>query len=511
MSLVLILLSILSLTYSHTIPYNSTCLDPDYVDLAPFNATLIQSAYYVPHAKNVSGTFNKYSFCEINGTVSYGDNDTLAFTVWLPDNSDFRDRFLAVGNGGMAGVIDFASMLSQLNSGLGFAVAGGDSGHLASNNNDGGGAPGIYLPYLHDQDQLEAWIHNGISLFTPAARALVNGYYAKPPKYSYYAGCSTGGAQGYALAQFHPELFDGIYAGCPGNWYSHLALSFLWNAQQTDTKEKNLTQAQLTFIRDSVVDACDEVDGVKDGLIENPLACKFDVETLLCTTGQTSSTNGTVTCLTSDQLDAVKAIYAGPKRSDTGAEVYPGFSFGSESEWIQQEGELANAFSIPILQNLVFDDLTYNASTFNWASDVDTLDKNAGTFIDEIDPDLSAFNGKFLTHQGWTDPFNAATWPIQHRKQVEAATKGDIGEWYRLFMVPGGGHCGPAATYPGVPSNYHFVEALVSWVENGSAPTQVLSTSVDGGKKTRKLCPWSETAKYCGGNVDDWESYECSL
>ncbi|KXS94108.1 hypothetical protein AC578_7499 [Pseudocercospora eumusae] len=510
MALILLLLSALSQASAQTTPHNSTCLDPGYVDLTPFNATLIQSTYYAPHAKNVSGTSNTNSFCEIDGTVSYGDNDTLAFTLWLPDNADYRDRFLAVGNGGMAGYIDYTSMLSQLNSGLGFAVAGGDSGHLASNNNYGSGAPGVYLPYLHDQAQLEAWIHNAISLFTPAAKALAKGYYAKPPKYSYYTGCSTGGAQGYALAQFHPELFDGIYAGCPGNWYSHLALSFLWNAQQTNTKERTLTQAQLTFIRDNVVDACDENDGVKDGLIENPLACKFDVKTLLCATDQTPSTNGTVTCLTSDQLDAVNAIYAGPKRSDTGAEVYPGFSFGSESEWTQQEGELANAFSIPILQNLVFNNLSYDANTFNWASDIDTVDKKAGKFIDEINPDLSAFQGKFLTHQGWTDPYNAATWPIQHREQVENATGGDIGDWYRLFMVPGGGHCGPAATYPDVPGNYHFVEALVSWVENGTAPAEVLSTSA-GGERTRKLCPWPETAKYCGSSVDDWESYECSL
>ncbi|KXT09308.1 hypothetical protein AC579_264 [Pseudocercospora musae] len=324
-----------------------------------------EAAYCAPNSKIVLGTTNKNIFCEINGTVLYGDNDTLVFTLWLPDTTDHRGRFLAIGNGGMAGYIGYSSMLQQLNSGMGFAVAGGDSGHLARNNNWAVGAPGIYLPYLHDQDQLEAWIHNAISFFTPAAKALIVGYYAKPLRYSYDTGCSTGGAQGYARAQLHPELFDGIYAGCLGNWYSHLALSFLWNAQQTDTKERNLTQARLTFIRDAVVDACDENDGVKDGLIENPLTCKFDIDTLLCTIDQGPNANETVTCLTSDQLDAVEAVYAGPKRSDTGAEVYPGFSFGSESEWLHQEGELANAFSIPILQNVVINNLSYDANTFN--------------------------------------------------------------------------------------------------------------------------------------------------
>ena len=109
----------------------------------------------------------------------------------------------------------------------------GDSGHLASLNNNGGGAPGVYLPYLHDQNQVEAWIHNAISLFTPAAKSLVSLFYGKAASYSYYDGCSTGGAQGFALAQYHPNLFDGIIAGSPGNWYSHLALSFLWNGLKT--------------------------------------------------------------------------------------------------------------------------------------------------------------------------------------------------------------------------------------------------------------------------------------
>lgn len=132
----------------------------------------------------------------------------------------------------MAGTIDEAALVENLNSG--YAVAGGDSGHRAADNNGGGGENGVYIPYLHDQDQILAWIHNSIAYFTPPARAIAEAYYASAPQYSYYKGCSTGGAQGFALAQYHPELFDGIVAGCPGNWYSHLTLSFLWNAQASE-------------------------------------------------------------------------------------------------------------------------------------------------------------------------------------------------------------------------------------------------------------------------------------
>lgn len=132
-----------------------------------------------------------------------------------------------LGNGGLAGTIDEDALMESLN--LRFAVAGGDSGHRAVDNNDGDGAPGVYLPFLHDVNQTLAWIHNSVAYFTPPAQSLVESYYGQKSDFSYYKGCSTGGAQGFALAQFHPELFDGIIAGSPGNWYSHLALSFLWN------------------------------------------------------------------------------------------------------------------------------------------------------------------------------------------------------------------------------------------------------------------------------------------
>lgn len=202
--------------------------------LSDYNATILNSTYYPSGFLNNSNTFNRVPFCEVYTSISYeSKNNTLISATWLPDRLQYNDRFMAVGGGGMAGVIDYANMMTQLNSGMGFAVAGGDSGHRAQDNNGGGGEPGVYLPYLHDSEQVTAWIHDAISLFTPAAKALTAAYYGQDVSYSFYDGCSTGGAQGMALAQYHPDLFDGIVAGCPGNWYSHLALSFLWNAQQT--------------------------------------------------------------------------------------------------------------------------------------------------------------------------------------------------------------------------------------------------------------------------------------
>lgn len=211
--------------------------------LSEFNGQVLNATHFSPNTRNITlGTLNisnDIPFCEIFARISYGaaNNNTLTFALWLPDNAHYSSRFMAVGNGGMAGTIDTYTMMTQLNSRMGFAVAGGDAGHSATDNNDGAGESGVYLPYLHDAEQVQAWIHNAISIFAPAARALTEGFYRCGVRRSFYYGCSTGGAQGFALAQFHPEMFDGIVAGSPGNWYSHLALSFLWNAQATDVSD----------------------------------------------------------------------------------------------------------------------------------------------------------------------------------------------------------------------------------------------------------------------------------
>jgi len=253
---------------------------------------------------------------------------------------------------------------------------------------------------------------------------------------------------------------------------------------------------------------------VQDRLIEDPLRCDFDISTLACnsTTGYASS-NATITCLTASQLAAMEAIYAGPTRSDNGSELYPGFSLGSESEWLLQEGDLADAFSIPILQNLVNDNLTYDSDTFNWASDVLNVDAKAGAFIDEISPNLTDYRncgGKMIMTQGWADPFNAATWPIEHLEQIQDFHGEDVSDFMNLFMVPGGGHCGAAQYYPNVPATYHTVAALIRWVERDERPDSLLSSNPpDGSDRTRKLCPWPATARYVQGDVDDWNSYVC--
>ncbi|KAI9730857.1 MAG: hypothetical protein M1834_005575 [Cirrosporium novae-zelandiae] len=468
--------------------------------------TVTNSSVVAPGEIISSGYWNNYTLCRVIGSTSYAGGNTVNWELWLPETSNYNGRYLAVGNSGLAGAIDTWNLILSANEG--YAVAGGDSGHLLSLNGNGTTEPGQYIPFMHNEYQTRSWIQNSIATFTVPTREFTKRYYSKKPKHHYYKGCSTGGAQGFALAQYHPDLFDGIYAGCPGNWYSHLILSFLWNGLHAKG-DGYLSQDALDLIGNATIDQCDGNDGVYDRLIENPLECDFNITSLQCADSTTNSSS----CLTAAQVATAKAIYAGPKDPRNGTQVYPGFNFGSESSWIYQESTLYVNYSTPILQNLVFNDLTYNVSTFDFGADVDTVDSTASPKIDEITANLSAFKkngGKMIVTQGWADPYNAATWPIEHLHQLQDYFEGDVSDFFNIFMIPGGGHCGTAPYVTQAPATYHVLERLTSWVEDGEVPEDVESSNPeDGSNRTRKLCPWPKTAVYTSGDSEDWTSYVC--
>jgi hypothetical protein len=251
---------------------------------------------------------------------------------------------------------------------------------------------------MRSRAEVLAWLRDSIATFTVPAKAITTSFYHCAPKKMYYAGCSTGGAQGYALANFYPDIFDGIYAGSAGNWYSHLMLSFLWNGLSSERPGAFLTQETLDFVRDVVVRSCDAIDGVEDGVIDDPTKCDFDITSLLCKQEQAQVNSTGIVCLNQTQLQTVKDLYAGP-----GQDIYPGFAPGSESEWLQQETELYKSYAAPLLQNLVYHNLSYDYQTFNFASDVKTVDDVAGPLIDATSPRLDAFKargGKLIASQG---------------------------------------------------------------------------------------------------------------
>lgn len=271
-----------------------------------------------------------------------------------------------------------------------------------------------------------------------------------------------------------------------------------------------------------MIEECDLLDGVKDNVIQNPLDCRFNISSLSCQEGDVAKN---ITCLTQDQLQAARALYKGPVNSDASASsLFPGLALGSEAGWSlpQVQGALSNAFTVPMLQNLVYKNLTYDCDEFNWESDVDFLDTEAGPLINAVEKNLTSFRdsgGKMIVYAGWADPNISPQWSIEH---VEAITRGTLGkevtiaenDFIKLVMVPGGGHCGSMnAKYPYVPAQYEFASAMIDWVEKGTEPVAgIKSWGPDNGEnRTRRLCTWPKIAKLKdGGDVDDWESYTCA-
>ncbi|WP_044563078.1 tannase/feruloyl esterase family alpha/beta hydrolase [Azospirillum sp. B4] len=430
--------------------------------------------------------------------------------MWLPQ-AGWNGRLQGVGNGGFAGAVSYYTMGPALKAG--YAVAGTDTGHGPAE-----GKPGTRLDWMHDPVQLDNWGHSSIHRMTVAAKAIIRARYGTAASHAYFEGCSTGGAQAMAEAEYFPGDYDGIHAGAPGMNYTHLMMSFLWSSRATLLDSAStLPPEKLTLLHQAVLNACDADDGVKDGVIEDPQTCHFDPAPLQCAPGADAAT-----CLTAPQVAAARALYAGPRNPHTGEAIYPGLARGSEWGWDLQQGKLLEAYVIPLFQNMVYDDLAWRWQDFDFDRDVTLTDGKVGAIITSVTPDLTAFQargGKLILSQGWADQFNAQTYPIAYYHAVAGTTdpaqaRHRLGGYFRLFMAPGMGHCfgGPG------PNRFDAVTALRAWVERGKAPDRLVATKYADDRdtaspvlRTRPLCPYPSVARWTGkGSTDKAENFICA-
>jgi feruloyl esterase len=354
------------------------------------------------------------------------------------------------------------------------------------------------------------------------------------PRRAYFYGCSTGGHQGYAEMQQYPQDFDGVIAGAPGNNRVRLNAAFLWqflaNRQRGDTATI-LPASKLPVITKAVIDACDATDGVTDGVVDDPRACRFDPAQLQC-----SAEDGP-TCLTPLQVEALKRLYTGARNPRTGEQVYPGWPLGSEAVTVQPNGAPGPGWQMywgttePTRANFwrhwVFEDPKWDWWSFDFDSHLALADKKVGRLVDQVNPNLDAFKargGKAIVYQGWQDPVVNAIDTIDYYEKVRArqGSQQEIDRFLRLFMVPGMGHCGGGAgatTFgnqgspsPIVDADHDLLSALDEWVEKGVAPERVIASRVVQGKvvRTRPLCGFPKKAVYTGtGSTDSAASFTC--
>lgn len=445
------------------------------------------------------------AFCQVQGMVKAH----IGFELWLPEQR-WNGRLLALGSGGFGGFInadELATMLAK-----GYAVTANDTGHTGNGQ-----------VWMSVRETRRAWGHSATHDVIVPVKAMVREFYQRPPAHSYFQGCSTGGDQAMEEAEFYPDDFDGIVAGSPGMDYSHLMLSFLWGLKAT-TDHAYLSQQKLQLIHQAVLAQCDATDGVKDGLLENPLACDFHPEELLC------EGKGKASCLTRQEVATAQAIYRGPRNPRTGAVIYPGFVPGSEASpgftgelanvygWRMIQGALAIGYAVPLLKNMVFGK-DWGWKTFDWDHDVARVEKAIHADIDAADPDLRAFHargGKLVMIQGWGDPYNAPTLPIRYRARVIDAFVGatrEVDGFFRLFMAPGMGHCmgGPG------PSRTEALAAVRAWVEKDKAPARLVAYRFTFPGQpampamSRPLCPYPQIARWTGkGATTVASNFDCA-
>ncbi|KAF7300107.1 Carboxylic ester hydrolase [Mycena kentingensis (nom. inval.)] len=456
---------------------NTTILASDYISTRTTVST--------PGSCGATTTVAFPPLCRVQLIVNTTMTSSVHAEAWLPDT--WFGRFLALGNGGNNGCIDYAGL--GYGTSLHFASIASDNGH------DGSGG----LPFLNHPEVINDFAFRAIHVEALIGKALVRAYYGAPPTKSYYLGCSTGGRQGTQAALKFPEDFDGIVAGSPATDWNHLQgwsgmLSHFVGSPNITNNPKFLTPGDWAAVSAEILRQCDALDGVMDGIIAEPDDCQLDADVLLCAQEQTEG------CLTATQVKTVKNVFS-PLLGENGELLYPRYSPGAEADAGRAAILGGPFFSICAdweryaVLNVTDHDFT-NFGLF----DVKLMDQvNAGG-IRTFDGDLSSFRergGKFITYHGRRDPLISSTNSKRVYDLVQSTLGDSIDDFYRLFLIPGMGHCGggvgPTSFGQGTTSNivntssHNVLLAIVDWVENGLAPATIIGSTTNGSAE-RTFC-----------------------
>jgi hypothetical protein len=467
------------------------------------SATLVAAAAAMPE------------HCDVRGTIW----PEAKFAVKLP--AAWNHRFEMVGNGGTAGTISLASMDPGLRKG--FATASTDTGHDAAKEP----LASFAYPSATNPNAKRKGIDFGYQAVHETAllaKQIIKGYYGEAPRYSYWVGCSTGGRQGLMEAQRFPEDFDGLVVGAPVLNGTGNNMRLIWNAQ-AQTGPGDIANEKLPLLADAVYKKCDSVDGLEDGLIDDPRRCAFDPARDLPKCA--ADTDGPA-CFTGAQIEALKKIYDGVRNSK-GKLIFPGQPLGAEvlaptgptgevrSGW---QGVLAGSSHASLaraesyMRFLFIDPApgpTWNFKMYDFDTDPPKMAAPAA-IVDAANPDLRLLKqrgGKILQYHGWADPLITPLISVNYYEAaLEKMGNKETKEFYRLFMVPGMFHCAGGVGCGTV----DWVTPLVDWVEKGTAPAKLIGARVVAGetKRTRPLCPYPEVARYKGaGSIDAAENFTC--
>jgi feruloyl esterase len=465
-------------------------------------------------ARSIAATGDVVAHCRVAGLLS----PEIAFEVSLP--AKWNGRFYMIGNGGLAGEnMEDAGRVAQRNAALkiGFAFAQTNTGH------DSRLEPSGTFVQNNPQKAIDyAW--RAVHLTALTTKEITKDYYGKAISKSYWNSCSNGGRQGLIEAQRFPDEFDGIIANSPWVSQTGFTIGAMWN--QKALTESSVTPAKLALVAEKAMTKCDAIDGLKDGLIDDPRKCDFDPKRDVpqCDAGADGAN-----CLTGDQAAAIAKVYSGPVSN--GKSIFPGFMVGSEAVLLAPNGSagasgwmnmiVAGANPKPadfglaegVMRFLAFKppQPEYDYKTFNYDRDVHLLD-DWSKQADANNPDLAAFRkhgGKLIITYGWADTILQPMMGVNYYEQAVAKNGPGTPEFLRLFMAPGMGHCGGGIG----PDRHDSMTAMVNWVEKARAPDSMIASRVVNNQvvRTRPLCMYPQVAKYSGkGSIDDAANFRCA-
>lgn len=449
-----------------------------------------------------AGTKAATAMCRVRLSLSAAAGSEIAVEVWLPDQ--WNNKLMGLGGGGFDGALSPAGA-GSLNKAAeqGYTVVATDAGHTP--------APSVGSWAHHQPERIVDFGHRANHMGAVAAKQIIAAYYGAPARSAYFTGCSNGGRDGIALASRYPEDYDAIVAGAPAIRYTETVTQLIWYSEAAKAlgTPANIA-AKQSLVHNAILRACDRIDGVEDGLLENPRACGFEPKSLACTDGASEA------CLTPAEVGAFERIYGGMRWSD-GTKIIGGPALGSEGApgnwgaWIT--GPVPALAGQEFYRWLVYDDPDWSVANFDMDRDYRAARERAVPVINAENPGLEDFTrrgGKLIIYQGWDDPVITPGTTIDYVEEAHRSLGPKAAGQVRLFMVPGMTHCGggPGAT------SFDMQAALEAWAERGTAPTRILATKTDlpegAAPLSRPLCAWPKVARYNGkGSVRDAASFSC--
>lgn len=460
-------------------------------------------------------------YCNVSITYTHpGLNDSINVMIWLPLKSHWNRRFMGIGGGGFN--TGYSADFSFPYSGIGanFSTMWTNGGHEYPSRSNPWPDPapwGLASPGVVDFNALSNFASLALHEATLFGKAITENYYGRPAEYSYWNGCSQGGRQGHMLAQRYPEMYDGILGTAAAINWNDIFQFMLWPQIVMNQEGLFPSLCELEAIREAAIEACDELDGLKDGVISADTKCAFDANDAV---GRLYNCSGEYVNVSEGAAQVANAAWGGPRNTD-GTSQWHGTSKDTDISPIANSTCSGNGTcgGSPLylpqdwIRIWIAKDASFNPSGATYEEferfshlSHQIYDSPIGT----IDPDLSAFKkagGKFLTWHGLSDaliPYNGTV--DYYNKVLQRDSSAD--DYYRFFTAPGVAHCGGG---PG-PQPDSSLKALVDWVEKGIAPETLLATrkSLDGSiARWQPLCRYPLVSVYVGSDPNVPESYEC--